>query len=128
MKKRHIIILVALVVVIATFTVMGKIRSNLGQLPELAISNVDLSVIEDGIYSGSYNAFPISAEVKVTVNNHKIIGIELVKHNNSKGAPAEIIPDNVVKAQDLDVDVVTSATYSSKVILKAIENALNLSK
>ncbi|GAI95081.1 unnamed protein product, partial [marine sediment metagenome] len=31
----------------------------------------------------------------------------------------------VVEAQTLQVDAVSGATYSSKVILKAIENALN---
>jgi len=32
----------------------------------------------------------------------------------------------VVEAQTLEVDAISGATYSSKVILKAIENALNI--
>jgi uncharacterized protein with FMN-binding domain len=60
----------------------------------------------------------------VTINNHKITGIELVKHNHGQGAPAEVITGKVVEAQTLEVDIVSGATYSSKVILKAIENAL----
>jgi uncharacterized protein with FMN-binding domain len=58
-------------------------------------------------------------------HNHKIEYIELVKHKNGRGGPAEIIPIKVVEAQSLDVDIVSGATSSSKVILKAIENALN---
>ncbi|MBA7580983.1 hypothetical protein ES708_22882 [subsurface metagenome] len=54
-----------------------------------------------------------------------IAGIELVKHRSGQGAPAEMIASKVVEAQTLEVDVVSGATYSSKVILKAIENALN---
>lgn len=52
-------------------------------------------------------------------------GIDLVKHNHGKGASAEIITDKVTEAQSLDVDIVSGATSSSKVILKAIEDALN---
>ena len=55
---------------------------------------------------------------------HMIKEIELKKHDNGQGFPAEIIPGKVVEAQSLEVDIVSGATYSSKVILKAIENAL----
>lgn len=102
----------------------ASIETNLVGLKDLSYSNIDISNIKDGIYSGSYKAFPIAAEVKVSVNDHKIEAIELVKHNNGQGAAAEIIPSKVVEAQSLDVDIVSGATYSSKVILKAIENAL----
>jgi len=91
----------------------------------MSISDIDLSKIEDGIYAGSCIAFPVSAEVEVTINNNKITNIELKKHSNGQGSQAEVIPDKVVKAQTLEVDIVSGATYSSKVILKAIENALN---
>lgn len=38
---------------------------------------------------------------------------------------AKIINNHVVEKQTLDVDLVSGATVSSKVILKAIENALS---
>ena len=133
MKKKHKIILGILVVVIigAYFGITGfksyieTIESNLDYLTDLNISNVDISKVANGTYTGSCEVFPIIAEVKVTVKNHQITGIELVKHKNGRGAPAEIIPSKVVEAQTLQVDAVSGATYSSKVILKAIENALN---
>jgi len=68
--------------------------------------------------------FPVSAKVKVVVKGHRITGIELVEHRHGRGAAAEAIPGRVVEAQCLAVDTVAGATYSSKVILKAIENAL----
>ncbi len=37
---------------------------------------------------------------------------------------AEIITDKVIDTQSLQVDAISGATYSSKTILKAIENAL----
>lgn len=129
MKKIHktilgIILFIVLVVIIGAYFGIKTIESNLNHLKELKISNVDISKIQDGTYSGSYQAFPIIAEVKVTMKNHIITGIELVKHSSGRGAPAEVIPEKVVEAQTLKVDAISGATYSSKIILKAIENAL----
>jgi uncharacterized protein with FMN-binding domain len=90
----------------------------------MEIAQINLSAIEDGIYIGSYFAFPVSAQVSVTVKDHVITAIELVKHENGQGAPAEVIPGKVIESQSLQVDSVSGATYSSRVILKAIENAL----
>lgn len=129
MKRKHVIFLTILILIIGTvLTVVGVksyLETNLEKLVDLNISNVDLTKLKDGTYTGSYKAFPVAAEVRVTIFNHKITTIELVKHNNGQGDPAEVIPGKVVEAQTLDVDIVSGATYSSKVILKAIENALN---
>ena len=97
---------------------------NLEKLANAAIRDIDITALADGIYTGGYSMFPVSAEVRVTVKGQRITGIELLEHNNGRGAPAEVIPSCVVEAQSLDVDAVSGATYSSKVILKAIENAL----
>lgn len=106
MKKKQVIILGILVVVIIVtyFGIIGfkscieTIESNLDQLTDLNISNVDISKVADGTYTGSYKVFPIIAEVKVTVKNYEITEIELVKHKSGHGAPAEIIPSKVVEA------------------------------
>lgn len=103
---------------------MNRIESNLEKLIALDIQNIDVSSVPDGKYTGSYSVFPVSAKVEVTVRNHEIVDIELIEHNHGRGEAAEVIPEKVVEAQSLKVDVITSATYSSKVILKAIEDAL----
>jgi uncharacterized protein with FMN-binding domain len=129
MKRKHIIVL--LVVLVAAAGIFIGVRSMLTQseasfesLKNEGIAEVDLAAIDDGTYTGSYSAFPVTAEVSVTVKDHVITGIELLKHDNGQGAPAEVIPGKVVEAQSLQVDTVSGATHSSLVILKAIENAL----
>ena len=117
-----VIVLVA--IIIAVFGAKSYIEASLVKLTETSIPDVDLSKIADGVYKGRHMVFPVEAEVRVTIENHKIIGIELVKHFNGQGTAAEVIPDRVTEAQSLQVDIVSGATYSSKVILKAIENAL----
>jgi uncharacterized protein with FMN-binding domain len=128
MKKMHIVLIVILAVLIigAAGGVMAynSINSNLEKLSDMPVSDVELKKIADGAYSGTYSAFPVSVEVKVTVKDHAITMIQIVKHDNGQGAPAEVLPEQVIKAQSLQVDTISGATYSSKCILKAIENAL----
>lgn len=66
----------------------------------------------------------VAADVSATVRNHKITDIKILRHKNERGQRAEVIPQRVLAAQSLKVDTVSGATNSSKVILKAIENAL----
>lgn len=91
----------------------------------IQLESVNLNNIQDGKYSGKFDAGVIEAEVEVTVNDHKIKDIELTKHKNERGKKAEAVIDEVIEKQTINVDTVSGATNSSKVILKAIENALN---
>lgn len=97
-------------------------------IKKISIRNVDLSKVSDGTYKGSYDAVMVAADVSATVRNHKITDIKILSHKNERGKKAEIIPQRVLAAQSLEVDTVSGATNSSKVILKAIENALELKK
>lgn len=91
---------------------------------EIDIKSVDLSNVHDGTYTGSCDAIFVGAEVEVTVKDKKITDIKLLNHKTEKGKPAEVIVDDVKNKQSLQVDAISGATNSSKVILKAIENAL----
>lgn len=129
MKKRQIIVY-ALILIVAAGAFFGiksyaELKKYQKQVEDINISEVDLSKVPDGTYTGSCEVIWVAAEVKVTVKDHRITEIELTKHENGKGKPAEIITDKVVEAQSLKVDVITGATSSSKVILKAIQNALD---
>jgi uncharacterized protein with FMN-binding domain len=87
----------------------------------------DLAFKTDGIYRGSYDlsGTPVNVILDVTIQNHQIIKIEIVKHSCSPiGKKAEKIIDQIIAVQSLDVDVISGATASSKSIIKAVENAL----
>lgn len=94
------------------------------RIAAISVSNVDLSKIPDGSYTGSYDAIMIAAKVRVNIHNHQISGIDLIYHKNERGKKAEAVINEVKAAQSLQVDTITGATNSSKVILKAVQNAL----
>ena len=98
------------------------------KLAEIEVGTINFASLADGSYEGSYKAEMGSATVKVGVSGGRVTGIELVAFDSSPiGEPAKAMTGRVVDRQGLDADCVSGATYSSKVILKAIENALTAS-
>ena len=90
----------------------------------LAPAEIPISRVADGSYEGECDAGYIYALVRVTVESGEITDIDLLEHRNERGAAAERIPQDVVAAQSIDVDTVSGATNSSRVIKEAIANAL----
>lgn len=90
----------------------------------IEIENIDISSVPDGTYFGEYDAGYIYARVEVDVANGQISNIHLLEHRNEHGKPAEQIVSDILEQQSLQVDAVSGATNSSKVIKKAVEYAL----
>lgn len=96
----------------------------MGEIDRIEIVEPDLAKAADGTWVGEWNTALVSAAVSVDTLSHGISGIEILRHDCGKGRPAEAITDRVVAAQSLAVDTVSGATGSSKVILRAIQDAL----
>lgn len=128
LKKKHYILRSILIIIVLIILVMigvlVKSQLDMKKLAAIEIQDVNLSLIQDGYYEGSYKAFPISVEVNVYVKNHEIKDIKILKHTNGQGSSAEKITELILKSQSLEVDAISGATYSSKVIIKAVEDAL----
>jgi uncharacterized protein with FMN-binding domain len=90
----------------------------------IQVQNVDLSTIADGEYYGDCNVDFVRARVRVVVKDHQIIELELVEHYNDRGAAANDLPNRILEQQRIDVDAISGATSSSKVIQEAVYNAL----
>ncbi len=125
LKIGSIIIGVVLILGITLYVVMEKTNERLDTLPASSIDNAAFSTLRDGVFQGEYNAFPIEVVVDVTVKDQQINHIDLVKHVNGQGAAGKDVLEEVIAAQSLHVDLVSGATYSSKVILLAVEDALH---
>ncbi len=84
----------------------------------------DLRKVADGIYRGEAGTIAISVTVDVFVTDHLITRIDLLEHKNGQGDEAEFIIEDILLKQSLEVDTISSATYSSLMILKAVDAAL----
>jgi uncharacterized protein with FMN-binding domain len=89
---------------------------------------VESSRLVDGVYRGSFKHGPNKAEVEVTIQNQKIIRVEILKHSAWKGKKAEsVIPNRIVEKQSTNVETVSGATNSSNVIMNAVQKAVEKS-
>ncbi len=95
-----------------------------GSPDQVQLSMPELSKIPDGVYRGSAKVLPVIARVEVTVTGGRITGFRILRHLTGQGRAAEVLAEQVVEKQTIEIDAVSGATYSSKVILKAGENAL----
>jgi uncharacterized protein with FMN-binding domain len=129
MKKA--IILFLILVLAGTGTVNAKRKKSLNkiyrEIRTLKIEDVDLSVLEDGVYEGTFTYLGFPHIVAVTVAGKKITGIEIVQGGVTRyGKEAEAITDVVIEKQSPNVDAISGATTTSKALLKAIELALTM--
>ena len=82
---------------------------------------------KDGTYYGSGRGFSGDSTVAIEIKNKKIIKALLIETADDEAfiSRAVVILDRIVAEQNTDVDVVSGATYSSKGILSAVQNALD---
>lgn len=87
---------------------------------------IDLTAIADGTYTGSADGFNGAVTVTVTMTDGAIEKITLDEHIDDEEYmnSATSIRKKIVEAQDIDVDVITGATYSSNGIKNAVLDAL----
>jgi len=112
----------ALIVGVCCFVLLGCATTC---NPPVLVGPVVAEKLVDGVYEGSYRCGPNSAKVNVTIHEQAIVAIDIGKHLAWKGKKAEpIIPQMVIEQQSTAVDAVSGATNSSKVIMTAIQIAV----
>lgn len=107
----------AFLLIIAAMAFMGK-----GKTENLTIENIDLNRVPNGTYEGKYNGYRFTNIVEVTVKNHTISNIDVVKTQRTE--LSESLKNEVIAAQSIEIDMVSGASLDQNAFLKAIENAL----
>jgi uncharacterized protein with FMN-binding domain len=120
MKNKHVIRLSAACGILLALGSCAFVQ----KIDKLVIQDIAMSQVKDGAYEGAESILPVSAKVRVTVSAGRITGITMLSHSHGPNHGADAILPRVIEAQSLQVDAISGATYSSKVVRKAIENAL----
>ena len=126
-RKKTVLISLLVLLIIGIFAggiYLKSISDYKAKVNALTFDEIDLTKVEDGIYEGQCDTGIVRARVQVTVRDHQMERIDLLEHENGRGTPAEAILDQMVQDQTTAVDAVSGATCSSKVIRKAVENAI----
>lgn len=125
--KNRVVLLVIIIfvaVLISSMIYLKSVSEYKRKVQSTTFDEINISDISDGIYIGAYDVNFIYAKVKVSVKNGKIADIDILEHKNGCGKSAEAIINKIVDEQKINVDAISSATNSSIVIKKAVENAL----
>lgn len=122
--KRLLIAMLLLGILMFTF-VFYKLKTT--EFPEMVIEPVPMGTVADGVYTGEMDAGIIYVKAEVEVQDHRLMRIELLEHRHGRGEKGEAVITRMMEAQSLEVQDISGATYSSKSIRKAVENALRQS-
>lgn len=112
-----VILIVLFALVIGVYPRMLKAGAD-----KLVLAPLNLTSLADGTYRGSARVLHVAASLSVVVQDHRITDVSYVE--KPSGAEVPKLAAEVVTAQSLSVDAVSGATISTKVTLKAIDNAL----
>ena len=126
-RKKTVLISLLVLMIIGIFAgviYLKSISDYKAKVAALTFDEIDLTKVEDGVYEGQCDTGVVRARIQVTVRDHRMESIELLEHENGRGTPAEAILDQMLQNQTTAVDAVSGATCSSKVIRKAVENAI----
>lgn len=104
------------------FMMKKQVSQMYKQLDSAAV--VALDDVEDGTFAGAAETPLVKVTVEVTVENHMLKAIRLLRHENGQGAPAEAMLPEMLNRNTSEVDTVSGATLSSKAIRAAVRDAL----
>ena len=123
------VVIIICIVLAALIILIFLMNMGMKDVKNLTISDIDLSKIADGEYEGSLNKGRWTNTVRITVKDHKIEKIDVIKDMMAKSDDIrKKIENSVIEKQSLQIDAVSGATLHTKAYLKAIENALTKSE
>lgn len=121
--KRILLILVILVaaIFVGCLSFSSSIKKSLAEIKN---TSVNMETVEDGIYDGHSEMGPVIVDVRVHVENYKILKVDLIRHDCGLGHPADVIIEKMVEQNTYNVDAISGATVSSEIIKNAVNIAL----
>ncbi|NLG86497.1 MAG: RnfABCDGE type electron transport complex subunit G [Firmicutes bacterium] len=92
---------------------------------------LNLNQIPDGVYEGQAGGFGGDIKVKVTITGGQVVDIQVVEDSETPDIGGRALPkisEKIISAQDVNVDNVSGATYSSEGLKAAVTDALSKAK
>lgn len=123
----YILVIAGISVLLSVFLISNIVkRVNSGLIMEIQVGDISVVNLEDGQYTGSYSSADMGASVTLDVVSGYIMDISLNSFTGIDVSRAETVFAGVISAQSLDTgDEDIGSTATDKILLKAIENAIN---
>lgn len=118
-------LLIGIIILVSIYTILPLAFS--GNNSGWSMDSLDL---QDGVYIGVGSGFGGRIMIDLEINNNRIESINSRSHNESSGYFEEVFRNHsreIIRNQNLNVDVISGATATSRGYLGAVRNALSQS-
>jgi uncharacterized protein with FMN-binding domain len=125
--KRAVVLIVVGIIVL--FLISGLVMQSImiHNYRTMEIADSKLTSLADGTYEGEAEDGAFTYRVEVVVLELAIKDLKVTANRTSPYARfAEAVIPRIIAAQNANVDAITGATTTSKVLMKAVENALKI--
>jgi uncharacterized protein with FMN-binding domain len=94
---------------------------------DLPVTSVDVGMVQDGRYDGADTQAGFTFRVRVTVADGRIARVDVLSNRDTHYARlATLAADKLVGRARNDVDAISGATTTSKALMRAVANALEV--
>jgi uncharacterized protein with FMN-binding domain len=116
------LVIVSVIIVLLVVMALALYTPALNRAADaIVLQSPTISYRYPGTYEGSAACLHVVACVRVTVSSTGVSSVELLQRPFGN---MDLLVDRIIKAGGVPVDVITGATVSSKVVMKAVDDAL----
>lgn len=126
MKKwKKWILIISIIIGVIIIGMFYFLLAGMQEIKEMVITDIDLSQVKDGVYTGEFRGNRWTNSVEVLVEGHKITDIKVIQDVRIPLTEVtQKLIESVKEKQSLNIDAISQATINTKAYLKSIENAL----
>lgn len=118
------LMLAALIILMAGGYIVNRKKIQLREAANLPYYKVELSEIEDGIYTGKAETSFLHLELEIKVENHQIKEINVLQNDGLDGEKARPIIDEMIAQNKIVVPAIKGAERGSLVYVSCASTAL----
>lgn len=118
------LMLAALIILMAGGYIVNRKKLQLREAANLPYYKIELSEIEDGIYTGKAETSFLHLELEINVENHQIKKINILQNDGIDGEKARPIIDEMIAQNKIVVPAIKGAERGSLVYISCASTAL----
>ena len=118
------LMLAALIILMAGGYIVNRKKLQLREAANRPYYKVELSEIEDGIYTGKAETSFLHLELEIQVENHQIKDIKVLQNDGIDGEKARPIIDEMIAQNKIVVPAIKGAERGSLVYVSCASTAL----
>lgn len=123
-KYEKILGLIAALILVFGIFIKYRHSNQINEATRLPFYSVELSDVEDGVYSGkTYTEF-MHFQVEVEVENHQLKNIHIIENSGSQGIKAKELVQKMVAENKVKVPVFEKDELGGLVVISCVDSAL----